>query len=76
MVSYRPSDTAEAQTSSWPLPYGRGLVIDRALARNPSIRTGLPGGSPQSHVLDMILERARRLRAACSGLPRPGDEAT
>ena len=40
-----------------------------------SIRTGLPGGSPQSHVFDVILEGARRRRAACSRLPSPWDEA-
>src|SRR5262249_16645354 len=40
-----------------------------------SIRTGLPGGSPQSHVFNMILESTRRRRAACSGFPPPRDEA-
>ena len=40
-----------------------------------SIRTGLPGGSPHGHVFNMILESARRRRAARSGLPPPGNEA-
>ena len=32
-----------------------------------SVRTGLPGGSPNSHVFDMILEGSRRSRAARAG---------
>ena len=45
------------------------------LSRSMSIRTGLPGGSPQSHVFHMILEGTRRRRAARSGFPPPWDKA-
>ena len=42
---------------------------------NPSIRARLPGGSPQGHVFNVILEGTWRCCAAFSGLPAPRDEA-
>ncbi len=39
------------------------------------VRAGLSGGSPQSRVLDVVLEGTRRRRAACSRCPSAGDEA-
>src|SRR5262245_58661362 len=62
-AEFRPSkESGCAGRSAWM------ALADRLL------RTGLSGGSPQGHVLYMILERTRRLGAACTGLPRARNE--